>query len=105
MANLKKIVKEDKGLYSYIVFFSKYINPTSDAARIIVKYLNENRDNIDDANILLFLMKVGNQKQLLKKLVIANIDNTNSEMAATLAQIIVTEFDKTASETGTVEIA
>lgn len=94
MANLKKIVKEDKGLYSYIVFFSKYINPTSDAARIIVKYLNENRDNIDDANILLFLMKVGNQKQLLKKLVIANIDNTNSEMAATLAQIIVTEFDK-----------
>lgn len=94
MANLKKIVKEDKGLYSYIVFFSKYINPTSYAARIIVKYLNENRDNIDDANILLFLMKVGNQKQLLKKLVIANIDNTNSEMAATLAQIIVTEFDK-----------
>ena len=94
MANLKKIVKEDKGLYSYIVFFSKYINPTSDAARIIVKYLNENRDNIDDANILLFLMKVGNQKQLLKELVIANIDNTNSEMSATLAQIIVTEFDK-----------
>ena len=93
MANLKKIVKEDKGLYSYIVFFSKYINPTSDAARIIVKYLNENRDNIDDANILLFLMKVGNQKQLLKKLVIANIDNTNSEMAATLDQIIVTEFN------------
>lgn len=39
-------------------------------------------------------MKAGNQKQLLKKLVIANIDNTNSEMAATLAQIIVTEFDK-----------
>ena len=94
MANLKKIVKEDKNIYSYIVFFSKYINPTSDAARIIVKYLNENRDNIDDANILLFLMKVGNQKQLLKELVIANIDNTNSEMSATLAQIIVTEFDK-----------
>ena len=93
MANLKKIVKEDKGLYSYIVFFSKYINPTSDAARIIVKYLNENRDNIDDANILLFLMKVGNQKHLLKELVIANIDNTNSEMSATLAQIIVTEFN------------
>mgnify|MGYP003592069165 FL=1 len=39
-------------------------------------------------------MKVGNQKQLLKELVIANIDNTNSEMSATLAQIIVTEFDK-----------
>lgn len=94
MANLKKIVKEDKRIYSYVVFFSKYINPTSDAARIIVKYLNENRDNIDDANILLFLMKVGNQKQLLKELVIANIDNTNSEMSATLAQIIVTEFDK-----------
>ena len=93
MANLKKIVEEDKGLYSYIVFFSKYINPTSDAARIIVKYLNENRDNIDDANILLFLMKVGNQKHLLKELVIANIDNTNSEMSATLAQIIVTEFN------------
>ena len=94
MANLKKIVKEDKRIYSYIVFFSKYINPTSDAARIIVKYLNENRDNIDDANILLFLMKVGNQKQLLKELVIANIDNKNSEMSATLDQIIVTEFDK-----------
>lgn len=94
MANLKKIVKEDKRIYSYIVFFSKYINPTSDAARIIVKYLNENRDNIDDANILLFLMKVGNQKQLLKELVIENIDNTNSEMSATLAQIIDTEFDK-----------
>lgn len=93
MANLKKIVKEDKNIYSYIVFFSKYINPTSDAARIIVKYLNENRDNIDDANILLFLMKVGNQKHLLKELVIANIDNTNSEMSATLAQIIVTEFN------------
>lgn len=93
MANLKKIVKEDKRIYSYIVFFSKYINPTSDAARIIVKYLNENRDNIDDANILLFLKKVGNQKQLLKKLVIANIDNTNNEMSATLAQIIATEFD------------
>lgn len=94
MANLKKIVKEDKRIYSYVVFFSKYVNPTSDAARIIVKYLNENRDNIDDANILLFLMKVGNQKQLLKELVIANIDNTNSEMSATLTQIIVTEFDK-----------
>lgn len=94
MANLKKIVKEDKRIYSYVVFFSKYINPTSDAARIIVKYLNENRDNIDDTNILLFLMKVGNQKQLLKELVIANIDNTNSEMSATLAQIIVNEFDK-----------
>lgn len=93
MANLKKIVKEDKNIYSYIVFFSKYINPTSDAARIIVKYLLENRDNIDDANILLFLMKVGNQKHLLKELVIANIDNTNSEMSATLAQIIVTEFN------------
>ena len=39
-------------------------------------------------------MKVGNQKQLLKELVIANIDNTNSEMSATLAQIIVNEFDK-----------
>ncbi|MDE8697822.1 hypothetical protein PZH42_27595, partial [Bacteroides cellulosilyticus] len=56
MANLKKIVKEDKCIYSYVVFFSKYFNTTSDAARIIVKYLNENRDNIDDANILLFLM-------------------------------------------------
>ena len=49
--------------------------------------------DIDDANILLFLMKVGNQKHLLKELVIANIDNTNSEMSATLAQIIVTEFN------------
>ena len=94
MANLKKIVKEDKRIYLYIVFFSKYINPTSDAARIIVKYLNENKDKIDDANILLFLMKVGNQKQLLKELAIANIDTKNSEMSATLAQIIATEFDK-----------
>ena len=34
MANLKKVVKEDKRIYLYIVFFSKYINPTSDAARI-----------------------------------------------------------------------
>ena len=93
MANLKKIVKEDKRIYLYIVFFSKYINPTSDAARIIVKYLNENKDKIDDANILLFLMKVGNQKQLLKELAIANIDTKNSEMSATLAQIIVTEFN------------
>ncbi len=93
MANLKKIVKEDKRIYLYIVFFSKYINPTSDAARIIVKYLNENKENIDDANILLFLMKVGNQKQLLKELVIANIDTKNSEMSATLAQIIVTDFN------------
>lgn len=93
MANLKKIVTGDKRIYLYIVFFSKYINPTSDAARIIVKYLNENKDNIDDANILLFLMKVGNQKQLLKELVIANIDTKNSEMSATLAQIIVTEFN------------
>lgn len=94
MANLKKMVKEDKGIYSYIVFFSKYINPTSDAARIILKYLNENRDKINNANILLFLMKAGDQKQLLKELIIANIDNTNSEMSATLAQIIVSEFGK-----------
>ena len=94
MANLKKMVKEDKGIYSYIVFFSKYINPTSDAARIILKYLNENRDKINNANILLFLMKAGDQKQLLKELIIANIDNTNSEMSAILAQIIVSEFGK-----------
>ena len=94
MANLKKIVKDDKGIYSYIVFFSKYINPASDAARIILKYLNENKDKINNANILLFLMKAGDQKQLLKELIIANIDNTNSEMSATLSQIIVSEFGK-----------
>lgn len=68
MANLKKTVKEDKELYSYIVFFSKYINPTSDAARIIVKYLNENRDNIDDANILLFLNESGKPETVIEEI-------------------------------------
>ncbi len=94
MANLKKIVKGNKDIYSYVVFFSKYIDPTSNAAQIIIKYLNENRDNIDSANILKFLMKVGDQKQLLKELVIANINNMNNEMSATITQIIATEFDK-----------
>lgn len=56
--------------------------------------MNENRDNIDSANILKFLMKVGDQKQLLKELVIANINNMNNEMSATITQIIATEFDK-----------
>lgn len=94
MANLKKIVRDDKGIYSYIVFFSKYVNPTSKAANIIVKYLIENKVKIDDANILLFLKKVGRQKSLLKELVISHIDNTNNEMSATVAQIIAVEFDK-----------
>lgn len=94
MANLKKIVKEEKMIYTYIVFFSKYVNPTSEAARIIVKYLSENKDKIDDANILLFLKKVGNQKPLLKELILANIDKTNNEMSATVAKIIASDFDK-----------
>ena len=94
MANLKKIAKDDKAIYSYIVFFSKYISPTSQAADVIVRYLKECKDKIDDANILLFLMKMGNQQQLLKELVMTNIDNTHNEMSATIAQIIFTEFDK-----------
>ena len=94
MANLKKIVKEERMIYTYIVFFSKYVSPTSEAAKNIVKYINENKDKIDDANILLFLKKVGNQKPLLKELVLANIDNTNNEMSATVAKIIASDFVK-----------
>lgn len=94
MTNLKKIVKDDNRIYSYICFFCKYVSPTSKAAKIIVKYLNENKDRIDDANILWFLKKVGNQKELLKELIIANIDNTNNEMSATVSQIISTDFDR-----------
>ena len=94
MANLKKIVRDEKRIYLYMLFFSKYVNPTSEAARIIVNYLIENKDKIDDANILLFLKKVGNQKPLLKELVMANINNTNNEMTATLAKIIASDFDK-----------
>lgn len=93
MANLRKLVKSEDHIYSYIVFFSKYVNPTSKAAQVIVKYLKEKKDKIDDANILLFLKKVGNQKQLLKELVIANINNENNEMSATVEQIISTDFD------------
>ena len=94
MANLKKIVNDDKAIYLYIVFFSKYVNPTSEAANIIVRYLKEHKDKIDDANILLFIKKVGNQESFLKELIKANIDNTNSEMSATVAQIIASGFDK-----------
>ena len=93
MANLKKIVKNDKAIYSYVVFFSKYVNPTSEAANIIVRYLKEYKDKIDDANILLFIKKVGNQNPFLKELIRANIDNTNNEMSATVAQIIASGFD------------
>ena len=96
MANLKKIVKEERSIYTYMVFFSKYVNPASEAAKIIVKYLSENKDKINDANILLFLKKVGGQKQLLKELVIANINNTNNEMSVTMSKIITTDFDKDA---------
>lgn len=92
MANLRKIVKDDKRLYSYIVFFSKYVNPSSVAAKHIVKYLGENKNIIDDANILLFLKKSGNQKSLLKELIIANLGNTNNEMSATIAKIIASDF-------------
>ena len=94
MAYLRKIVKDEKKLYLYMVFFSKYVNPTSNEARILVNYFEDNKDRIDDANILLFLKRVGGQKALLKELVIANIDNTNNEMSATLAQIIASDFDK-----------
>ena len=94
MAQLRKIVKDEKKIYSYMVFFSKYVNPTSDEAGILVKYFENNKDKIDDANVLLFIKKVGGQKALLKELVIANIDNTNNEMSATLAQIIASDFDK-----------
>lgn len=92
MANLRRIVKDDKRIYAYMVFFSKYVNPTSEAAKIIVKYFADNKDKIDDANILLFLKKVGGQKELLKKLITDNIDNTNNEMSATVAQIIASDF-------------
>lgn len=94
MANLKKIVREEKSIYTYMVFFSKYVNPASDAAKVIVTYLSENKDKIDDANILLFLKKVGNQKPLLKELIMVNIDNANNEMSATVAKIIASDFDK-----------
>lgn len=93
MENLKTIIRDDKGIYDYIKFFSKYVSPTSEAARSIVKYLLENKSRIDDANILLFLKKVGDQKALLKELIIANIDNTNSEMSATLAKIIASDYE------------
>ena len=94
MANLKKIVREEKSIYTYMVFFSKYVNSTSDAAKCIVKYLGDNKDKIDDANILLFLKKVGDQKTLLKELIMANIDNANNEMSATVARIIASDFSK-----------
>lgn len=94
MANLKKLVKNDSSIYSYIVFFSKYVNPASNTAKILVKYIIENMDKIDDANILMFLKKVEDQKPLLKELVIKNIDNENNEMTAAVAQIIASDFDK-----------
>lgn len=94
MANLRKMINDEKSIYSYMVFFSKFVNPTSDAASILVKYFEDHKDKIDDVSVLLFLKNVGGQKKLLKELVIANIDNTNNEMSATLAQIIASEFDK-----------
>ena len=94
MSNLKKIVREEKNIYSYMVFLTKFVNPTSEAAKIMVKYFVDNKDKIDDANILLFLKKVGNQKTLLKELIMANIDNTNNEMSATVAKIIASDFEK-----------
>lgn len=59
-----------------------------------MKYLSDNKEIIDDATILSFLKKVGNQKPLLKELIMANLSNTNNEMSATVAHIIATEFDK-----------
>lgn len=93
MANLKKIVKDDKKIYLYIVFFSKYVNPTSEEANIIVKYIIDNKDSIDDANILMFLKKVGDQKSLLKEIILRNIDNENNEMTVTVAQIVASDFE------------
>ena len=94
MTNLKKIVRDEKRIYSYIVFFSKFVNPSSEEARIIVKYIIDHKEIIDDANILMFLKKVGGHKSLLKELVIANIDNENNEMTAAVAQIVASDFDK-----------
>lgn len=93
MANLKKICKSDKRLLSYMVFFSKYVNPTSSSAKLIVNYICNNKVQIDDASFLLFLNKIVGQKQLLKELILSNIDNENSEMTAAVAQIVSSDFD------------
>lgn len=91
MANLKKMVSE-KNIDSFIVFFSKYVDPTSDAARIIVEYIRDHKDKVEDANILMFLKKVGNEKPLLKELVLRHIDNEKNDMVATVAQIVASDF-------------
>lgn len=75
------------------MFFSKYVNPTSEEANIIVKYIIDNKDSIDDANILMFLKKVGDQKSLLKEIILRNIDNENNEMTVTVAQIVASDFE------------
>lgn len=92
MTNLKKICKDEKRLYSYIVFLSQYVNPVTEDAKVIVNYINDNKDKIDDANILLFLKKIGGQKELLKELVMEQIDKGNSEITATLAKIVASDF-------------
>lgn len=93
MSNLKKIVKNDDRIYAYIVFFSKYVNPASEAAKIIVNYVNDNKDKINDASIMLFLKRVEGQRPLLKELVLANVDNEDNEMTASVAQIVASDFD------------
>ena len=93
MANLKRIVKDEKNIYLYIVFFSKYVNPTSEEANIILEYVSNHKEIIDDANILMFLKKVGGQKSLLKEIVLRNIDNENDEMTAAVAQIVASDFE------------
>ena len=92
MTNLKKICRNEKRIYNYIVFFSQYVNPESEEAGIIVKYIKEHKDEIDNANILRFLKKEGGQRQLLKDLVLAHIDMGDSDMNATVAQIIASDF-------------
>lgn len=93
-ANLKKICRNEKRIYNYMVFFSQYVNPESEEAGVIVKYIKEHKEEIDNANILKFLKKVGGQRQLLKELVMAHIDKGDSDMNATVAQIIASDFSE-----------
>ena len=58
-----------------------------------MNYVNDNKDKIHDASILLFLKRVEGQRQLLKELVLANVDNEDNEMTASVAQIVASDFD------------
>lgn len=92
MANLKKLAGDDKRIYSYIVFFAKYAQSGSEAAEVIAKYIENNKDKVEDASLLMFIKRMGGRRQLLKELVIANIDKGNDEIAAVVEEIIVSEF-------------